>query len=148
MKAFAFFISTSLFSFSFLINVVLTQDIVNTCSNWYLSGSTLHYTCNDENGNRKTSQLDLNLCITNNNGYLEVSSKLVYPNTVLNAVVVWYILKYIPLYSGQYSSTCSQCQLEGPNSLQLTCTCWNNNFVNQISSMVDLGQFSNTLDIP
>lgn len=90
MKTFAFFTSTSIFFFSLLINVALTQDIISTCSHWYLSGvSTFGYTCNDQNGNHVTSQMDLNLCVANIDGYLKPAPKLVYLNTALNGSITY-----------------------------------------------------------
>jgi hypothetical protein len=83
--------------FSSLINVVIAKGYFTTCEDSYqLSGSVMDYTCYAENGQRISSSIDLDLCVTNSNGYLQQHAKLVYPNTALNAAIVQYILKDIP----------------------------------------------------
>jgi hypothetical protein len=98
MKTLAFFISASLVPFSSLINMVIAQGFLNTCSDISLSGSVLEYTCTAKNGQPNSFSTDLDLCITNNNGILQQSAKLVYPNTTLDAAVVRYIYSKISLY--------------------------------------------------
>jgi len=143
MKTLAFFISASLVLFSALINVVIAQGYVNTCSNVTFSGSILKYTCIADNGQPNTSGSDLDLCITNNNGNLQESIKLIYPNTAFNAAVARYILKDIPIYSGQFSATCNNCGLQGESDLSCTCEEISGG---QVTSTIDLGWFFNTLD--
>lgn len=148
MKTLAFFISTSLLLFSSLINVVIAQGINTSCGSFYLSGSSLEYTCSNDKDQSNSSEIDLNLCISNKNGYLFESAKLVYPNTADNAALVRYILKDIPIYSGQYSGTCSDCTLDvNDYGVYLKCDCLDPSG-NQIPSNLNLGPFFNILEFP
>jgi len=92
MKSLAF--SVSIFLFSSLINVVFAQGFDEVCNSISLSGSLLGFTCPTADGSQHTGTLNLNLCIVNQDGHLDASPELVYPNTELNAVVERQVLRY------------------------------------------------------
>jgi hypothetical protein len=70
MKSLAF--SISIFLFSSLINVAFAQGFDEVCNSITLSGSMLGFTCPTADGNTHTGVLNLNLCIVNHDGQLEV----------------------------------------------------------------------------
>ena len=79
----AFFIS-SLFLFSCLINVLLAQgNIANSCSGFHVDGNVLLAWCIPDTPQQ--SRINLDRCVTNNNGYLEGNPELVYLNTTPNS---------------------------------------------------------------
>lgn len=54
----------------FAMSGVQATNFGNTCSNIYLSGTTLTATCTPVKGSAKTTSLDLNSCIVNQGGTL------------------------------------------------------------------------------
>lgn len=147
MKTLALFISTSPFLFFSLIDVAFAQGFSKSCTNFQLYGSTLNCACNNGNG-MVNSQLDLNLCITNNNGHLEPAAKLVYTNIALNAAVIRYTLNDIPIHSGQYSGTCFDCSIGTDiDGTSLYCNCYDTTGSYAYSNCF-LGWFLSILDFP
>lgn len=144
MKSLAFSLSISIFLFSSLINVVFAQSFSDICNSITLTGSLLGFTCPTADGGEHTGQVNLNLCITNNDGELEAAPELAYPNTRLNRSTTF--TKDIPICSGGYSPTCLDCTLQTGNEqpLNLRCSCYPLSGV-LFNTEIDLGQFSTSL---
>lgn len=95
--------------------VLLKQRFNQSCSNLSLSGSMLNATCRTRNGRNSSTSLDLNNCVTNNNGNLERGVN--------------------------FFNTCYGCNLNGAT---LSCRCRRRNGTSRDTSL-NLGSFiSNT----
>lgn len=143
MKTSAFFISSSLFLFSCLINVLLAEGFADTCDQFSLdqnSPSEFYATCGTDGpptpDDSTMSGLDLNHCLEYSGGYLFGNPKLVYPTAVVRI--------FAKRYSGDYSASCGSCSLTGS---WIMCDCRNPdvNTGGTVKAAVDLGQFFNTL---
>ncbi|KZW00761.1 Cyanovirin-N [Exidia glandulosa HHB12029] len=104
--------------FAVFPSVFAVSGFISTCENVSLSGSTLHATCINEGGGAGGSSLDLNRCITNNNGEMFCQ------------------------FGGSAFGSCRDCRLGGS---ELTCTCTRANQQTDVSS-IDLNGCVGNLD--
>ncbi|KAB5591183.1 hypothetical protein CTheo_5392 [Ceratobasidium theobromae] len=104
----------------FAASGVQAANFGSTCSNIYLSGTTLTATCTKVKGSPTTTSLDLNNCIINNQG--------------------------IPLckVGGNFAASCSGCYLDSSVYTQMWCTC--NGGVGPHSASIVLNNCVSNLD--
>ncbi|KAI6123753.1 Cyanovirin-N [Pisolithus thermaeus] len=72
-------------------------DFAASCFNYYLENTEFFATCRTDAGSDQSTSIDLNQCVSNNNGALQCSSS-----------------------NGYYSDSCSSCGLSGTS---LDCQC-------------------------